>query len=397
MTAQSSNASFIDALRLTEGQRQALLSNMEDWVGDYRGVELRDNDRLPYRSQAGLVLKLYHPGGSVIDYLVRPRNISRHGLGFLHGSYLHVDSRCQVHLRTKSGDLLTMSGRVCRCRHVEGRVHEVGMRFDQPIDVSLFADNCVTVAEGDQASSELPKLRGRLLYVEDVKDEQELLEYHLKRLGLECRIVAHPQEAIKQLADHSFSLVMTAMELPGMSGAELAQTIRQTGYTGPIIATTADSDEQNQQQALDSGCTAVLMRPYRFDQLLALLSEHLQSADAVPDAGDCMISEYWSDPQMRPMIVRYVGRLEDQMQTLRRWIDQDPTADELRKQVLDLKGTSGGYGFPKISEAAEKLHRMLHDQAAGDQLIGQLDQLTALVQAAVRVRQEVSRGSRTSG
>jgi CheY-like chemotaxis protein len=397
VTAHSSNASFIDALRLTDAQRQALFSNMEDWVGDYRGVELRDNDRLPYRSQAGLVLKLYHPGGSVIDYLVRPRNISRHGLGFLHGSYLHVDSRCQVNLRTKSGELLSMSGRVCRCRHVQGRVHEVGMRFDQPVDVSLFADNCVTVAEGDQASSELPKLRGRLLYVEDVKDEQELLEYHLKRLGVECRVVAHPQEAMRQLADHDFSLVMTAMELPGMSGAELAQAIRQAGYTGPIIATTADATEQVQQQALDGGCTAVLGRPYRFDQLVALLGDHLESADTVPETGDCMISEYWSDPQMRPMIVKYVGRLEDQMQTLRRWIDQDPTADALRKGVLDLKGTSGGYGFPKISEAADQLLHLLHDQAGEDQLLGQLDQLTALVQAAVRVRQEVSRSAKAAG
>ena len=45
-----------------------------------------------------------------------------------HGQFVHAQTDCTIHLKTLDGKLVGARGRVVRCRHVVGRVHEIGVR-----------------------------------------------------------------------------------------------------------------------------------------------------------------------------------------------------------------------------------------------------------------------------
>lgn len=55
-------------------------------------------------------------------------------MAFLHCSFLYPGSIISATLRTRDGEQMSVTGKVVRCEHVSGRVHEVGVKLDQAID-----------------------------------------------------------------------------------------------------------------------------------------------------------------------------------------------------------------------------------------------------------------------
>lgn len=66
------------------------------------------------------------------------RNLSASGCAFVHVVFVYPKSKCRIELRTIDGERVLATGVVMRCTHVSGRLHESGVRFDQPIDVCGF-------------------------------------------------------------------------------------------------------------------------------------------------------------------------------------------------------------------------------------------------------------------
>lgn len=93
-----------------------------------------------FTNPAGLIIRVTHPGGTVVAYRIRPRDMSELGMGFLHGNFLYPGSGCRLDLRRRDGEGIAMLARVARCDHITGRVHDVGIEFNEPIDLALFAD-----------------------------------------------------------------------------------------------------------------------------------------------------------------------------------------------------------------------------------------------------------------
>jgi hypothetical protein len=80
------------------------------------------------------VLGTFRPlGGGSSTYALAMRDLSRSGLSFLHGCFLHRGTSCEfVLVGSDRAPLLRMNGSVVRCEHVRGTIHDVGVRFDQP-------------------------------------------------------------------------------------------------------------------------------------------------------------------------------------------------------------------------------------------------------------------------
>lgn len=101
---------YIDTLRLSDPDRKALLAQLQR--DERTGPEMRCNARISYDVAAGLVILIQQLGGNSVHYLVRPRNISRGGIGFLHGQFVHSGCKCEMNIRTLTGDLATVRGEV---------------------------------------------------------------------------------------------------------------------------------------------------------------------------------------------------------------------------------------------------------------------------------------------
>jgi hypothetical protein len=100
--------------------------------------ERREHERLRYYVPGGVEVGVHHPGGSFTTYRVQPRDLGRGGLGFLHGNFVHPGASCIVKVTTRDGGDVAVSGKIVSCQHISGKTHQVGVRFDAPLDPDDF-------------------------------------------------------------------------------------------------------------------------------------------------------------------------------------------------------------------------------------------------------------------
>ena len=89
----------------------------------------RQHERFPCRADA-VIVKIEPTGLSPKQFVVPIRNISEGGVAFLHNTMLHHGTHCAIYVLLEKGRSFKTSGRVARCRHLQGMMHEVGLKFD---------------------------------------------------------------------------------------------------------------------------------------------------------------------------------------------------------------------------------------------------------------------------
>lgn len=142
----------IETLRLTPREHEALVLALEEREASEGRAQERKAERWSYHRPDGLVLRIQQPGGDPMDFLVRPRNLSTGGLGFLHGGFVYPGSVCIVTLVSHDGLNVVARGKVVRCACVTGRIHDIGVQFDAPIEIDDF------VIKGGDANAGMPEV-----------------------------------------------------------------------------------------------------------------------------------------------------------------------------------------------------------------------------------------------
>jgi CheY-like chemotaxis protein len=79
----------------------------------------------------------------------------------------------------------------------------------------------------------------QILFVDDNADVRHAMEMVLQSRGYGVELVASGGEALAALEKRTFDLVMTDHRMPGMSGMELAQAIKASRPTMPVVMFTA--------------------------------------------------------------------------------------------------------------------------------------------------------------
>ncbi len=115
----------------------------------------------------------------------------------------------------------------------------------------------------------------KILVVDDELDVQSLFEQRFRREVRSGRVIfafAHSgEEALTYLTQHSTEvvLILSDINMPGMSGLELLRRVRLT-YTNPppmIMMITAYGDQENHDQAMQLGASDFLTKPIDFTRL----------------------------------------------------------------------------------------------------------------------------------
>ncbi|NUQ52462.1 MAG: PilZ domain-containing protein [Phycisphaerales bacterium] len=129
-----------DSIKLNDSERRALLERLalHDAVSLERSS--REHKRLKVPSNITIEVILTHPGGGEVHVRAVVKDVSKTGLGMLYGGFLHHGTRVAVRFIGDDRNALIVQGaKVVRCVHVQGPVHEIGMRFDAEVPVdSLF-------------------------------------------------------------------------------------------------------------------------------------------------------------------------------------------------------------------------------------------------------------------
>lgn len=90
------------------------------------------------------------------------------------------------------------------------------------------------------------------------------------------------------------------------------------------------------------------------------------SGGAVGGKVDKLRSEFAGDPDMAELVEAFVSEMPQRVEGLRRaWESQ--ALDDLRRLAHQLKGASGGYGYPALGQAAAGVETTLNKMASGGQ------------------------------
>ena len=148
---------YRNTVRISDDERRRLLDEL-DCVQAVASEDVgpddnrRQDPRFTYRP-GHISIAVEQPRGGTTFLSVSPRNISAGGVAFLHGGFLHTGSRCTLRLGPQPKGIVEIAGEIVNCRHIEWLLHEVSVKFDRPIDPSLFVriDESQDAAPSEQA------------------------------------------------------------------------------------------------------------------------------------------------------------------------------------------------------------------------------------------------------
>lgn len=119
--------------------------------------------------------------------------------------------------------------------------------------------------------------RLHVLVAEDNPVNQRLVETLLQLAGHSCMIVGDGMAAVRAVQADSFDLILMDIRMPEMSGLEATRAIRAIGKNFadlPIIAMTANAEEDEADNCAAAGMTGYLPKPIDRQRFIALLNSY---------------------------------------------------------------------------------------------------------------------------
>lgn len=115
----------------------------------------------------------------------------------------------------------------------------------------------------------------RVLVIDDEENIRDILTDILDSGGYDVVTAEDGQEGIYQFENSSFDLVLTDLGLPGMSGYEVAETIKRKSPKMPVGLVTGWGPNLDRKKIGPKGVDIVLSKPFKFDQVLQMVAHAL--------------------------------------------------------------------------------------------------------------------------
>ncbi|MBZ0171113.1 MAG: PilZ domain-containing protein, partial [Phycisphaerales bacterium] len=178
------------------GLREKELNQIRDALDQARKGENAGRVFARWHYNEGSVpVKIIHHVGNEMDVRMACRNLSKGGIGLLHRSYLHLGTRCDVTLEHPTLGEIVQAGAVIRCIHLTGMVHEIGIKFDQEINIRDIMRPDPMQEMLAVESIEPSTLIGTILLVEDSEMDTRLVRHFLRDTQLRIKHVGTIKEA----------------------------------------------------------------------------------------------------------------------------------------------------------------------------------------------------------
>jgi CheY-like chemotaxis protein/HPt (histidine-containing phosphotransfer) domain-containing protein len=297
----------------------------------------------------------------------------------------------------------------------------------KPVRKTELRQAILGVAAPRQAESDatLPHIDRHILVVEDNPVNQEVTGQMLRRLGCRVQVAGSALEGLRALTEHRFDMVLMDIQMPGMDGVEALTWFRRgprgrfafiTPPAIPVVAVTANALEGDEERFLRQGFDDYLSKPFRQNQLLALLNRRLRglATEPEPPAGPpgrraavasapvvllppARKESAMSQPPAPPVSASAVGTDPEAVtldpQALQRLRDLDPGGqNQLVERVFKAFDTSVGRLLPQLDDAARAsdlmaLRHVTHTLKSSSASIGALKLSRLCADTETQVRQ----------
>ncbi|PYC18557.1 sigma-54-dependent transcriptional regulator [Pseudomonas mosselii] len=123
----------------------------------------------------------------------------------------------------------------------------------------------------------------KVLLVEDDRVLRQALVDTLEIGGFCHRAVGSAEDALLAVAEESFSLVVSDVNMPGMDGHQLLAQLRRNHPQLPVLLMTAHAAVERAVEAMRQGAVDYLVKPFEPKALLSLVARHAVGAGAASD------------------------------------------------------------------------------------------------------------------
>lgn len=116
-----------------------------------------------------------------------------------------------------------------------------------------------------------------IMTVDDSVSVRQMVSFTLKDAGYDVVEAVDGKDALEKLASGAVHMVITDLNMPNMDGIELIRNVRANASYKfiPIIMLTTESQAEKKQEGKAAGATGWIVKPFKPDQLLAVVKKVL--------------------------------------------------------------------------------------------------------------------------
>jgi DNA-binding response OmpR family regulator len=119
-------------------------------------------------------------------------------------------------------------------------------------------------------------MSSRILYAEDEDHTRSLVADELRQAGYAVDTAADGEEAIRALGGASYDLVLLDIRMPGKSGIDVLQFLREQNLRPRVIMLTAVDDLSIAIRSVKLGANDYVTKPFRIEELLGAIERVLR-------------------------------------------------------------------------------------------------------------------------
>ena len=189
--------------------------------------------------------------------------------------------------------------------------------------------------------------------VDDDRSIRWVFEKALSREGISYNSFASAREALDALAGGPPQVLVSDIRMPGQSGIELLQEVKQKHPAVPVIVMTAYSDLESAVAAFQGGAYEYLPKPFDVDQAVELIRRAMDESQrelaALEPIGE--VPEILGQAPAMQEVFRAIGRLSQSSATVL-ITGESGTGKELVARALHRHSTRAAKPFIAINTAA---------------------------------------------
>ena len=188
---------------------------------------------------------------------------------------------------------------------------------------------------------------GLLLWVDD---EIELLKAHiifLEKKGYEVVTVSNGIDAIDKCKQTTFDLILLDEMMPGLTGLETLQQIKEISPATPVVMVTKSEEENIMDQAIGSKIADYLIKPVNPNQILLTLKKNIHKKQIVTEVTQTSYQQNFGNIAMQIMESRTYNDWVDIYKRLVHWELELSSTSSAMTETLQMQKEEANIGFAK--------------------------------------------------
>ena len=184
-----------------------------------------------------------------------------------------------------------------------------------------------------------------------VDDEIELLKAHilfLEKKGYDVVTVSNGTDAIDQCRQKTFDLILLDEMMPGISGLETLQRIKDISPATPVVMVTKSEEENIMDQAIGSKITDYLIKPVNPNQILLTLKKNIHRREIETEVTQSGYQQNFGQIAMQIDNCRTWDDWRELYRTIVRWELELSSTDSSMTDMLKMQKEEANNAFAKF-------------------------------------------------